>query len=302
MKAFFRFLRGELNGFYLTRLNDVNNKATSYIKDFLAYFKKMQFVTEEEASEGEVAISKSMMEGIGAIAGVFSLYMLQDSIASAVKFTDSHIVNGKEYSERGLFDMTEESYEFFRTDEQEYSTDINTLSSSTEKSALVDPDREPLGYFPEGEDVFDNYGNVDLSKLLSAPREGHADSPFYGENFLFLAESYPVLAVTNKQTMQKVIEALQWVRYNGENIASLAKFVNILCDGFVFIVNINWDETYAHGVVEYGLDDSYEVEGKLLKVNIFKFISEIKFPQLAFNEVTINITRNGDEKIITVVR
>ena len=49
MKAFFRFLRGELNGFYVQKLNAVNNLFSDSIKTFLSHFANMQFVTEAVA-------------------------------------------------------------------------------------------------------------------------------------------------------------------------------------------------------------------------------------------------------------
>ena len=38
-KAFFRWLRGELNGFYVTNINGALNESTKDVKDFLSEFK-----------------------------------------------------------------------------------------------------------------------------------------------------------------------------------------------------------------------------------------------------------------------
>ena len=76
MKAFFRFLRGELNGFYVQKLNAVNNLFSDSIKTFLSHFANMQFVTEAEAKDGEVPIDNAIIKGIGVIAGAFPPYVM----------------------------------------------------------------------------------------------------------------------------------------------------------------------------------------------------------------------------------
>lgn len=302
MKAFFRFLRGELNGFYLQRLNHVNNLFSDSIKTFLSHFSSMQFKTEDELNKGETAIDNSMIKGIGVIAGAFPPYVMQESLTSALRFTGSHIVNGKEYSERGLYNIEGQAFSFVRTDNQEYSTDINSLATSEQRSSLVEAERTPVGYFPEGESIIRDDGTLDYSKLMLQPRPNHADAPFYGDIFLYLSENYPVLAITDMEVMLYVIEAMQWVRYNGMNVASLAQFAKIICPDFLFIVDIDWSTLYAHGVVEYGIDEEYEAENKLLKENLFKTLVQKKFSQLTFSQVQINVTRDENNKAILVER
>lgn len=302
MKAFFRFLRGELNGFYLQKIYQVNNILSEPIKSFLSYFSRMQFKTEDELEENETAIDGTMIKGIGIIAGAFPPYVMQESLSSALRFTGSHIVNGREYSERGLYSIEGQSFHFKRTDTQEYNTDINTLATSEERSSLVEDGHVPVGYFPEGESIIRDDGSLDFSKLLSSPRPNHADAPYYGDKFLYLSENYPVLAITDMKVMLYVIEAMQWVRYNGMNIASLAQFAKIICPGFLFILNIDWTSLYAHGVVEYGIDEEYEAEDKLLKENLFKFLVSKKFSQLTFSQVPITVTRDADARAVTITR
>lgn len=303
MKAFFRFLRGELNGFYLQNINEVNNLFSGDIKTFLSYFKRMQAKTEDELDEGETAMSNDIIKGIGIIAGVFPPYIMQEALTDSVRFTGSHIVNGVEYSERGLYDPEGQAFTFVRTDEETYNTDINTLATSSKRSSLVEAGRTPVGYFPEGENVMREDGSLDYSKLLPQPREGHADAPFYGDIFLYLSETYPVLAITDMKVLLYVLEAMQWVRYNGTNVASLAQFARIICPDFLFILDIDWSGgLYAHGVIEYGIDENYAVENKLLKLNLFKFLAEKKFAQLTFSEVSINVIRDAEGNVIEIIR
>jgi hypothetical protein len=61
-KAFFRWLRGELNGFYVTNINGALNESTKDIKDFLSEFKAQQF------EKGKIT-SKNLY-GLGKFAGI----------------------------------------------------------------------------------------------------------------------------------------------------------------------------------------------------------------------------------------
>ena len=42
-KEFFRFLRGELNGFYITQINSALNKFVQDVKEFVLEFNTQQF-------------------------------------------------------------------------------------------------------------------------------------------------------------------------------------------------------------------------------------------------------------------
>lgn len=299
-KQFFRFLRGELNGYYLTRLNDSCNKFSESLKSLLSYFRTMQFKTDTEVEEGETPISSADLQGLSVITGALAPYVLQDSLIGSVRFTASHKVNGEEYSERGLFSPADEVFNFVRTTQQEYSDDINTLTNSEARSTFVENGRQPLGYFPEGEDVIKEDGTIDETKLLPAPRPNHADAPYYGNGFLYLAEESPVLAITSNTVLLYVIRAMQWVRYNGMSIASLAKFAEIICPNFLFITSIDWDSHYAFATVSYGIDEDYEAEDKLMREQLFALLAGKKITQLTFSKVYITVERDTEGRVISV--
>lgn len=299
-KLFFRFLRGELNGYYLTNINASLNKITGSARNFLATFKLMQFKRDDEVVGDELPISDNALEGLSIFAGIFAPYVFQDALKSSVHFTASHIVNGKERSERGLYNEDSEAFTFVRTEEDDYPTDINTEASADRKSTFVDVSRQPLGYFPEGEKVFNDDGTLDLSKLMPSPREGYADSPYWGEDFMYFAEEYPVKAVTSNRTLVSLVRAMQWVRYNGVSIKSLVEFTSILCPSFLFIVNIDWSGHYAYGVLTYGIDENYEVEDKLMREQLFTLLVTTKIPQLIFERVSIDVTRDEQGNVISV--
>ena len=299
-KQFFRFLRGEINGYYLTRIHDVCNGVSVYIKEFLHDFGKMQFKLEEEITGDETPIDAKDLDGLSIFTGVFPPYVWQDSLLGSLRFTTSKKVEEHEYSERGLFSPSDEAFRFVRTTQEEYDTDINTLAHSEARSSMVEEGRQPIGYFPEGENVINEDGSVDETKLLPAPRPNHADSPYYGDKYLYLAESYPVLAITSRTVLLYVIKAMQWVRYNGVSISSLATFANILCPDFLFIVGIDWDSNFAYGVVTYGIDENYETSDKLMREQVFSLLAGKKMPQLAFNKVAINVTRDAEGRVVSV--
>ena len=299
-KQFFRFLRGEINGYYLTRIHDSCNKMSDSIKSFLYDFGKMQFKLQTEVEGDETPITTKDIDGISMFSGVFPPYVLQDSLTGSLRFTTSKKVDGHEYSERGLYSPEDEAFTFVRTTQQEYTDDINTLANSNARSSLVDDGRAPLGYFPDDENVIKDDGTIDETKLLPSPRAGHADSPYYGSAFLFFAEESPVLAITSYNVLVYVIRAMQWVRYNGMSISSLATFANIICPDFLFITKIDWDSDYAYATVNYGIDENYEAEDKLMREQLFALLAGEKIAQLSFEKVSIEVTRDESGNVTDV--
>lgn len=299
-KLFFRFLRGELNGYYLDNINATFNRAGRRIQTFLSDFRRMTFKRDDEVTGHELPISNEALEGLSVFAGVFAPYVYQDALISSVRFTSSHIVDGKERSERGLYKQGSDIFEFVRTEQDDYPTDINTEASEARKSTFVEDGRTPVGYFPEGERIFNEDGTLDLTKLLPAPRAGHADAPYWGDKFLYFAEEYPVRAVTSNRVLVSLVRAMQWVRYNGVSVKSLVEFTSILCPDFLFITNIDWDGHYAYGVVSYGIDENYDVPDKLMREQLFTLLVNTKIPQMLFEKVQINVTRDAQGNVISV--
>lgn len=192
-KAFFRFLRGEINGFYLNSIHNVFNKYTENIKAFFSVFNKQQF------AEGK--IDDEYLYGLGLFAGVILPKLQKEESITSLRMTDSFKVSGIEFSERGLFNTDSEQFQFFnlnnepsavfvfvRTNQDGYGTDINTESNSFSRSSLVGSET-PLGYISALEtDLFDSYGNIKSDKILSTPPANSPYVEYYGDNFLFLSE------------------------------------------------------------------------------------------------------------------
>lgn len=192
-KAFFRWLRGELNGFYITNINGAMNDSTKDIKDFLSEFKSQQFENGK--------ISDKNLYGLGKFTGIFLPRLSRAESLASLRTTESNVVDGFECSERGLFDTTLENFSFFhtkddttvfffvRTNQDDYNNDINTQATNLSRSSLVGNSDTVLGYISsEDTDLFDEIGNVKPEKVLSAPPYGVAYSEYYGDEFLMLSE------------------------------------------------------------------------------------------------------------------
>lgn len=192
-KAFFRWLRGELNGYYITSINNSLNKSTEELTKFLVNFSKQQFNYDE--------IDKDYLEGLCKFAGV---YLVRTSLAeslSSVYMTDSKIVDNTEYSERGLYLPSIEDFNFFHlntntesgmvfkhTTQDEDLTDINTLANESLKSSLVG-DEEIIGYLSSNAfDIFTDEGIIKTDKITAEPPATGAYVEVYGNQFSFLAE------------------------------------------------------------------------------------------------------------------
>lgn len=193
-KAFFRWLRGELNGFYVTNINGVLNESTKAIKDFLSEFKAQQF-------ENGKIMDKSLY-GLGKFAGIFLPRLSRAESLASLRMTESFVVDGFECSERGLFNNELENFSFFHTrddttvyfafvrvNQDTYNNDINTMATNLERSSLVGNSDMVLGYISSEEtDLFDEIGNVKPEKVLATPPSGVAYSEYYGDEFLMLSE------------------------------------------------------------------------------------------------------------------
>lgn len=396
-KAFFRWLRGELNGFYIRNLYDTLNKSTEDIKDFLVQFENQQFKIDE--------IEDDNLFGIGKFAGVFLPRISQSDTLSSLFMTNSKEVDGVEFSERGLFYQPLEAFKYYhlnldsygvfryrRTDSEEYDTDINTLAETNlksslvgnedvrlgyvsenvtdlinpdgtinvsrltptpplsgaynavygdkfsflsegdstdldlntqltlsescivddveyserglykppmldypdintlanneERSSLVGNDDEIIGYISETEtDIFDDYGYVKEDKILAVPPAEGGYSEFYGNKFLFLSEGETTYSRTDPSLFIELYKAMQWARYNGTSMKSLAEIVSVICpNGLVKISNIIVSVDGKAIYVYYDYNDEVLVTFKKQRLSLLEHVVDLKFKQVILIE------------------
>lgn len=271
-KAFFRFLRGELNGFYLTAVHNTLNLSTKEIKDFLFLYKRQQFDINTIFTEN--------LYGIGRFASVFLPRKPTSESRSAIYLSNSHKVDGKEFSERGLFNVNTEVFDFKHTDESITSPDINTLATDEKRSSLVG-DEPVIGYIVEGErDVLDDNGKVREEKLVYTPPVNKAYSDFYGNQFSFLSEGVTVYENVSPQLYIELFKTMQWVRYNGASIATLTKIVEVLCpQGLVMITGITVADNGKYLQIHYTYNGDVPVTDKEQRLSLFQYLIETKFKQ-----------------------
>lgn len=278
-KALFRHLRGELNGFYITSLNQVLNTFTESTKAFLLDFYAQQFESGQMTQE--------TIYNIGRFASVFLPRKKSSESRSALYLTESEVVDNEEFSERGLYNTTGEYFEFEHTDPSITSPDINTLATETKRSSLVG-DEVTEGYIVEGTlDVLDDNGSVRPSKVLSnPPSSGVAYSDFHGNEFLFLSEGSEVYEKLNPALYIELVKAMQWIRYNGSSILTLCQIVNIVCPcGLVKLGTITVSENGTGVLIQYTYDPMILLDNKEQRLSLFKYLVELKFKQVMLTEI-----------------
>lgn len=271
-KAFFRWLRGELNGFYVTNINGALNESTKGIKDFLSEFKAQQFENGK--------ISDKNLYGLGKFAGIFLPRLSRAESSTSLRMTESFVADGFECSERGLFDTGAENFSFFpETD------DINLLATPTLRSSMVG-NETLIGYISSEEtNVLDDNGCVRQEKISAIPPEGVAYSDYYGDQFMFLSEAETTYSNLEPFLYIELFKALQWIRYNGVSIKSLGRIVSIVCpSGLVKIGRVETAPDGKHWNVYYDYDDTVDVPLKQQRLSILEFIVNLKFVQVSLVE------------------
>lgn len=275
-KALFRFLRGELNGFYITNLYNSLNVYSADIKKFFVDFQNQQF------AEGK--ISNETLYNLGKFASVFLPRRPVAESRTSLYMTDSHIVDGVEYSERGLFNTQTENFEFEHTDPSIETPDINTLATDTKRSSLVG-DETAEGYISSEEtDVLDDNSMVRPQKVHSVVPDVPY-SEFYGNQFLFLSEGDVTYETIAPSLFIELFKALQWIRYNGVSMTSLVRIISILCpEG---LVKISHNEVSSDGrsiYLYYVYDNTSPVSDKESRFALLEYLINLKFKQIILVE------------------
>ena len=279
-KALFRFLRGELNGFYLTNINAMMNNVTKEERKFFIDFAMIQF------EHGK--IDSETLYNLGRFAGIYLPRIPQSESRSDTRMTESEYDEQLQYefSERGLYKTEDEDFEFVQKVVDDTGLpDINTLATTTRRSSLVG-DEAVQGYISESEtDVRDDNGNVRPSKILPNPPEDEAYSDFNGNKFLFLSEGEVEFLPVSFGVFLDLFKAIQYVRYNGGTILALARIVGILCpEGLVTIDSITVADSNKRFIVSYSTDLTVDVDLKQDRISMLLYVINMKFPLVLMSE------------------
>ena len=278
-KEFFRFLRGELNGFYITQINSALNKFVQDVKEFVLEFNTQQF---------NPTMNSTTLFNLGKFAGIFLPRLSSSESRTGFRLSDSNIVDGVEYSERGLFNTDTEIFEYKHTNQNPDLPDINTLSTEKLRTSLLG-DESVKGYISANEtDVLDDNGLVRPEKVLSKPPTGEAYNNFYGNNFMFLADVITTYKNLSSSLYYDLFVVLQWIRYNGASVESLCAVIKTLCPNGLVLINrieVSADETRL--IVYYKYNENADVNLKAQRIYLLQYIVDIKF-------LSVVLTEEGD--------
>jgi len=277
VKQPFRYFRGEFaRGRYLYALVICPNLAVQDVVDELVYQTLFQWKLEDEVTLGEMAIRNDDIINIAKIAGLFNIRSYGRTSLGSTYFTPSHVVKGKERSERGLMDMVVEDFRFVRVEQDDYDDDIVNETSSDRRMGLVPPGTEPVGYVPYDKKLFTDEGDVIWENLLPAPpADGTPYVTYYGDRFLIHEEFF------NKETplpidiLKLLLECVQQIRHNGPSIARFMEITRILGDGYICDIEIEPRVTYF--IVYYSIDESVDTIYRDRRYAAWLFICKQKF-------------------------
>jgi hypothetical protein len=281
MKQPFRYFRGEFNGKYLYDLVRCPNFNMRDIIDELVYQTLFQWKLEDEVTAHETAVRDEDIINIGNIAGLFQLRTLGRVSLGSTYFTQSHVVNGKERSERGLMDMDSEGFRFVREEMDDYPDDIVNEASKRLRTGLVPPGTEPVGYVPAGTPLYDKEGNVIWENVLpDPPVDGSVYTPFYGEKFLVHEEFFDRDAPLPVNVFKLLLECVQRIRYNGPTLKGLFDVTRILGEGYIYDLKIEAQTRYY--LCYYRLDDNADVSNRERRFAAWQSICRQKFKLFEF--------------------
>ena len=179
-----------------------------------------------------------------------------------------------------------EVYKYFRTTQEEYADDINTLATDELKSSMIG-DEQVVGYISsDNQNVFDEEGNVKPEAILASPPDDTAYSEYYGDQFMYLSEAIPVYTDISKELYMELYKALQIVRYNGVSLESLCNIISVLCpDGLVRISRVETGVDNKHLEVYYIYNPDIEtVQYKQQRLTLMQYLVKEKFKQILLIE------------------
>lgn len=287
MKSLFRFMRGELNGFYLNALRDAVELASGTMRTFLRQFSVMDMFDWH-------TVPSDVIQGLGMFSGVMLPYVQSNTNRQALFMTGSYAPQGVQRSERGIFNRAQEVFRFYHTEQDSYPDDINTLADmngGTERSSLVG-NEAIVGYIRNSEtDVLRDDGIVDSSKVLPAEPYGEMSTPFYGNGFLLLGSSDRLPQLPADALYLSLIRAMQYVRYNGPSMRSMLDIAGIICpEKYIKIGTLSLGGVPGRYVVTYKVEGGDDDPNLLQKIFLFRHVVGQKFPQVTLEEIVESTT------------
>lgn len=284
MKSVYRWLCGELNGDLFQNIQIVANTMNKQFEDLVSSKKNTVFKLEsEDIRYNEVPVSNEDFIGIAKVAGVFPPFVTAESNIGSIVGSPSHIVDGTEFSDRGLFDMDGEAFRFFRTvPNVQFATDISTLATERLRMTVVPLGTPILGYIAEGTTVFNPDGTIIPGSILTSPPDGVAWMPYYGDKYLFASETFVVSSVVDIETHKALFEAMQTIRYSSPSIAALEKITTTILKDYVY--NIRITRSGYRFLLRYTINEGALLDQKTRRLAVWKRLIGMKYKLFVFQE------------------
>lgn len=312
-KVFFRYIRGELlNGFYVRKLNLLANKLVSMsaIKAELLYWMSFQFDTQAE----KYPIRHSDLKGIAQVAGILSIRGATGFLPGWFRLSESFVVAEKNRSERGLLNQDTGELEYVRTLIDEYDTDISTMATDGLRMALIPEGVEPIGYvWGDATEAILETGKIDVDILHETPPEGYVFDPvtnrwywpfnyttnpppiyaaWYGDQYLPLANSYPLIITLPDMLFESLIEMQQRIKYNGLGIVYLLEVTKAIISDLIYDLKIELldayegtgEHTWYYKMTFSRNEDNFGINDGWGRFSAWKYFVESKYPFIQFNE------------------
>jgi len=313
VKAFFRYLRGELlNGFYIRKMNLIADKllSMSELKAELLYWMNAQF----NEKTGFNILRESDLKGIAQVAGVLSVRGLTDFLVGWFRLSESFVVKGKERSERGLLNQTSGLLEYVRTDLDTYVTDISTIATDMLRMSLIPEGEEPIGYvWGDSAAILLETGKVNEDLLRLTPPVGYTYNstthiwewkdeypytgpgesvpplyaPWYGDKYLPLTASYFMQVALPDNILTYLLQTHQMIKYNGLGLRYLLEATAEIIPDLITDLKIELAEEFSswhHKMTFTRNEYNFSVNSGWIRFAAWGYFVRSKFPFIQFDD------------------
>lgn len=315
-KAFFRYIRGELlNGFYIRKLNLVANSLISLgsLKAELLYWMNFQIDTEGVT----YPIRHDDLKGIAQVAGVLSIRGATGFLPGWFRLSETYMVGDKNRSERGLLNQTSGALEYVRTLQDEYDTDIAVIATDGLRMSLIPKGTEPVGYiWGDGTEAILESGKINEDLLHATPPEGYIIDPltglyywpfdyqsnppmiyaaWYGDQFLPLAQSYPLVITLPDNLFRILLEIQQKIKYSGLGLIYLLDITSVFIPDLIEDLKIELldafegtgTHTWYYKMTFTRLEENFGINDGWGRFSAWKYFIQSKYPFIQFNEAGV---------------
>ena len=312
IKAFFRYLRGELlNGFYIRTLNILPNRLPSMeaLKAELLYWLNVT----ADVNAASYPIRRNDLRGIAQVSGVLSIRGLSGFLKGWFRLSESHIVDGHEYSDRGLLNQETGALEYVRTDSPTHATDISTIATEEMRMSLIPEGAVPIGYvWGIDSSVMTDEGKIDLTRLHAAPPEGYIQdaegnwywpldpvefpppvyTPYYGNQYMALTSSYPMVVELADSILQTVFLYHQKIKKGGPALLYIFEVTEALVSDLISDLQIELLDAYdivSSHVYYYKMtftrnNTAFEENDGWGRFSAWAYFIQSKYPLINFSE------------------